>query len=85
MHHVQPFWYYGERLPLSLLPWTGLLPGALVLAWRNRRASDGLRFALVAMVFVVVFFSISTEKRDTCVHPDFAAMARRMAAGIGRG
>jgi len=80
MHHVRPFWYYGERLPLSLLPWTGLLPGALVLAWRNRKTSAGLRVAFVATVFVVVFFSISTEKRDLYVLPAFPAIALMMAA-----
>jgi len=75
MHHVRPFWYYAERLPLSLLPWTGLLPGALVVAWQNRRRSAGMRLALVAAVFVVVFFSISTEKRDLYVLPAFPAFA----------
>ncbi len=84
MHHVQPFWYYSERLPLSLLPWTGLLPGALVVAWRNRRHSEGLRLSLVAAVFVVVFFSISTEKRDLYVLPAFPAIAIMMAVLVGR-
>jgi 4-amino-4-deoxy-L-arabinose transferase-like glycosyltransferase len=84
MHHVQPFWYYGERLPLSLLPWTGLLPGALVVAWRNRRHSEGLRLSLVAVIFVVVFFSISTEKRDLYVLPAFPAIAIMMAVLVGR-
>lgn len=79
MHHVRPFWYYAERLPLSLLPWTGLLPGALVVAWRNRRHSAGLRLALVAVVFVVIFFSISTEKRDLYVLPAFPAFALLMS------
>jgi 4-amino-4-deoxy-L-arabinose transferase-like glycosyltransferase len=82
MHHVRPFWYYAERLPLSLLPWTALLPGALVLAWRDRRRSPGLRLALVAAVFVVVFFSISTEKRDLYVLPAFPAIALMMAAMV---
>ena len=84
MHHVQPFWYYSERLPLSLLPWTGLLPGALVVAWRNRRHSEGLRLSMVAAVFVVVFFSISTEKRDLYVLPAFPAIALMMAVLVGR-
>lgn len=84
MHHVRPFWYYGERLPLSLLPWTGLLPGALVLAWRNRKTSAGLRFVFAAAVFVVVFFSISTEKRDLYVLPAFPAIAIMMAALVVR-
>ena len=84
MHHVQPFWYYSERLPLSLLPWTGLLPGALVVAWRNRRHSEGLRLSLVAAVFVLVFFSISTEKRDLYVLPAFPAIALMMAVLVGR-
>jgi 4-amino-4-deoxy-L-arabinose transferase-like glycosyltransferase len=80
MHHAQPFWYYAERLPLSLLPWAGLLPGALVAAWRSRRRSPGTRFALAATIFVVVFFSISTEKRDLYVLPAFPAIALMMAS-----
>ena len=84
MHHVRPFWYYAERLPLSLLPWTGLLPGALVVAWQNRRRSAGLRLALVAAVFVVVFFSISTEKRDLYVLPAFPAFALMMAVLVAQ-
>ena len=84
MHHVRPFWYYAERLPLSLLPWTGLLPGALVLAWRQRRTTAGLRFSLVAAAFVVVFFSISTEKRDLYVLPAVPAIALMMAALVAR-
>ena len=84
MHHVRPFWYYAERLPLSLLPWTGLLPGALVVAWRNRRRSAGLRLALVASVFVVVFFSISTEKRDLYVLPALPAFALMMSVLVAR-
>ncbi len=84
MHHVRPFWYYAERLPLSLLPWTGLLPGALVLAWRSRKASVGLRFSLAAAVFVVVFFSISTEKRDLYVLPALPAIALMMAVLVAR-
>lgn len=84
MHHVQPFWYYAERLPLSLLPWAGLLPGAVVAAWTERRRSAGLRLSLVATVFVVVFFSISTEKRDLYVLPAFPAIALMTGALAAR-
>lgn len=77
MHHAQPFWYYAETLPVRLLPWSFLLPGALLLAWRRRDAAD--RFLLVFGVFVVVFFSISTEKRDLYVLPAFPAFALLMA------
>jgi 4-amino-4-deoxy-L-arabinose transferase-like glycosyltransferase len=82
MYHKQPAWYYAERLPVSLLPWTGLLPGAAVLAWRRRRVG-GDRFLLVAAVFVVLFFTISTEKRDLYVLPSFPAWALLMAAAVG--
>jgi 4-amino-4-deoxy-L-arabinose transferase-like glycosyltransferase len=78
MHHVQPPWYYLEVLPLHLLPWSGLVPGALVLAWRRRRqASD--RWLLVVVSFVVLFFSISTEKRDLYVLPAMPAFALLVA------
>ena len=87
MHHVQPFWYYLKVLPAVMVPWSFLLPGALVYAWRRRRADD--RLLLVAGLFVVLFFSIPTEKRDLYILPAapfFALlMARLVAAACGRG
>jgi 4-amino-4-deoxy-L-arabinose transferase-like glycosyltransferase len=74
LHHRQPPWYYAEVLPVQLLPWSGLLPGALLLAWwRRRERSD--RFLLVWSSFVVLLFSISTEKRDLYVLPAYPAFA----------
>lgn len=82
MHHLRPFWYYLERLPSSILPWTGLLPGALYLAWQHRtRKMD--RMALVTCVFIFLFFSISTEKRDLYMLPAFPAWALLMANLVG--
>lgn len=71
MHHRQPPWYYLEVLPVQLLPWTGLVPGALLLAWRRRSAAE--RFLLVWALFVVAFFTLSTEKRDLYVLPAYPA------------
>lgn len=73
MHHRQPPWYYLEVLPHKLLPWIGLVPGAVLLAWRRRGPVD--RFLLVTVLFVVVFFSVSTEKRDLYVLPALPALA----------
>ncbi|HEU4402108.1 MAG TPA: glycosyltransferase family 39 protein, partial [Candidatus Polarisedimenticolia bacterium] len=84
MHHVQPPWYYLKVLPVQLLPWSGLLPGALLLAWRRRRDADD-RFLLVFFLFVVVFFSLSTEKRDLYVLPAcpaFALLVARFATAL---
>jgi 4-amino-4-deoxy-L-arabinose transferase-like glycosyltransferase len=81
MHHVQPWWYYAKVLPPQLLPWTFLIPGALVLAWRRRDRTD--RFLLVTVIFVVLFFSISTEKRTLYVLPAFPAFALMTARFAG--
>ncbi len=88
MHHRQPPWYYAEVLPVQLLPWSGLLPGALLLAWTRRRLPSD-RFLLVWAAFVVGLFSISTEKRDLYVLPAcpaFALLFARLvrAGGDGR-
>lgn len=82
LHHVQAPWYYLEVLPVQLLPWTGLLPGALFLAFRRRDVAD--RFLLVFSLFVVGFFSLSTEKRDLYVLPAFPAFALLAARLVGR-
>jgi 4-amino-4-deoxy-L-arabinose transferase-like glycosyltransferase len=74
MHHAQPPWYYLSRLPTSIMPWAGLIPGALYLAWKRRSVKTD-RLALVCCVFVFVFFTISTEKRDLYMLPSFPAWA----------
>jgi len=81
MHHTQPWWYYAKVLPPQLLPWTFLVPGALVMAWRRRDRMD--RFLLVTVIFVVLFFSISTEKRTLYVLPAFPAFALLTARFVG--
>jgi 4-amino-4-deoxy-L-arabinose transferase-like glycosyltransferase len=74
MHHVQPVWYYLKVLPVQLLPWSVLAPGAILLAWRGRRGAAE-RFLLVWILFVVGFFSIWAEKRDLYVLPAYPAFA----------
>ena len=74
MHHAQPPWYYLTVIPHAWLPWSVLLPGALYTAWRTRGES-GVRLLAVMVLFPIVFFSISTEKRDLYVLPSVPAMA----------
>ena len=73
MHHAQPFWYYAKVLPVYLMPWSFLVPGALLHALR--RATETDRLLLVWCGFVVLFFSVSSEKRDLYVLPAFPAFA----------
>lgn len=82
MHHVQPFWYYAEVLPVQLLPWSPLLPGAALVAWRSR-SDPWIRLLLVHAAFVVVFFSLSVEKRDLYVLPAYPALALLIARLAG--
>ncbi len=82
MHHRQPWWYFLERLPQSLMPWSGLIPGALVLAWRRRGRGD--RLLAAAALFVILFFSISTEKRELYALPSLPAFTLLMAALVAR-
>ena len=78
LHHVQPPWYYLQVLPVQLLPWSALVPGALLLAWR-RRSDPADRFLLAWAGFIVLFFSLSTEKRDLYVLPACPAFALLVA------
>jgi len=81
MHHAYPWYYYLIVLPPQLLPWTGLVPGAIYLA--ARRSDDSDRFLLTAALFVVIFFSISTEKRELYALPAYPAFALMVARLVG--
>ena len=81
MHHKQPVWYYLKVMPPYLLPWTGLVPAGVLLAVRRRMTFD--RFLLVAGFFVLIVFTISTEKRELYALPSLPAFALLTARGVG--
>ncbi len=88
-NNVQPWYFYLYQLPLDLMPWTVLLPGALVVAWRLRRRADDadaipLRAALWLLAPAVVFFSLSTGKRGVYLLPAFPAAALLAAVSAAR-
>jgi 4-amino-4-deoxy-L-arabinose transferase-like glycosyltransferase len=78
--HQQPWWYYGPILVVGTLPW------ALIWVWlayfflsQSRRIvilrSSGLGFCLLAVVWGVVFFSLSSCKSPLYVAPVLAPLA----------
>ncbi|HET9063383.1 MAG TPA: glycosyltransferase family 39 protein, partial [Candidatus Binatia bacterium] len=72
LFHPEPFWFFLPVLLVTLLPWSPIVPAALVTAWR-RGGSDRL-LALYA-AWVVVFFSLSNGKLATYVLPAYPALA----------
>ncbi len=91
--HRNPFHYYLVRGPLCFLPWTPLLPSAVVAAFRRRREEGGLvLLAVVWLVVPFVFFSLMSGKRLNYVVPTVPAVgilcawyAVRMPASLGTG
>jgi len=72
--HIKPWYYYLYEMPLSTLPWSVLLPFAawhLFRTWRSRADRDRmpLAFATTIMAIVLVFFSLSSSKRDYYLLP----------------
>lgn len=78
MHHKNPPWYYVGAIAAQFMPWTPLLPGAVLLAWR-RRAAKLDRLLLLWPLFVVLFFTLSGERRDLYVLPAYPALALLVA------
>jgi 4-amino-4-deoxy-L-arabinose transferase-like glycosyltransferase len=72
LFHPEPVWFFVPVLLATLLPWSALVPAALVSGWR-RGASD--RLLATYAVWVVVFFSLSSGKLATYVLPAYPALA----------
>ena len=74
--HIRPFYYYFLNLPPDFLPWTVLLPGAIIFyyPWVDRKnpASAAL-FCWFAAIFV--FFSFSKSKIAYYLLPLLPAVA----------
>ncbi|VTP88751.1 4-amino-4-deoxy-L-arabinose transferase [Proteus vulgaris] len=65
--HSAPFWYYIPVILLGVIPWLGLLPGALIGAWKKRRKRPELFSYFAGLLFLS--YSLVLRKanyRHTC-------------------
>ncbi|MEO7500764.1 MAG: glycosyltransferase family 39 protein [Casimicrobiaceae bacterium] len=73
------WWYFIPLLVVGLLPWLGMFALAALRGWRDApRDANGfswLRFCLVWIAFVFVFFSLSGSKLPSYILPLFPAAA----------
>lgn len=75
-HHHEPFWYFAEIIALFWLPFS-LAFFWLVKPWRTAFIARDLKVALPLCwgLLVVLFFSISSGKRDMYILPALPAFA----------
>lgn len=86
-NNVQPFYYYLHRFPVSFLPWSIFFPVAAVAFLRARREPElaPLRYVVLWLSLVFVFFSISSGKRTVYLLPIFPAAAMVLGWFFTRG
>ena len=62
--HIRPFYYYFLNLPADFLPWTVLLPGALIFyyPWAERLKNPASLALTCWFAAIVVFFTVSKSK-----------------------
>jgi 4-amino-4-deoxy-L-arabinose transferase-like glycosyltransferase len=83
--HREPIWFFCWILPLTFLPWTLFLPGAVRHAFRRARRGHRLpAFLLAWCVVPFVFFSLSRAKLATYLLPIFPALALLVAVYVDR-
>lgn len=75
----QPFWFFIVLAPVGFIPWVFLLPKAIknLISSDDSRLRDFLSFAIVWILFVVGFFSLSSSKLIpyiTAVYPPMAVI-----------
>ena len=62
-HRSKPFYFYGAVVLGLFLPWSLLLPEAIVAAWKSRRSQSRADvLCIVWALVVVIFFSLSQSK-----------------------
>ncbi|MGA1530600.1 MAG: ArnT family glycosyltransferase [Kiritimatiellia bacterium] len=78
--HNKPFYYFLQYLPIDLLPWTFMFPVSWLALKRFPEYAPGRRRLLAWMLFVVLFFSLSSSKRNLYIMLVYPAGAMFIAA-----
>ncbi len=82
----QPWYYFVPILLFGMLPWTVLMFDTVLRTWRDSasqaRHFSPERFLLVWVVFVYLFFSVSSSKLPSYLLPMFPALALLMGKQV---
>lgn len=73
IEHAKPWYYYFLRVFEDFAPWSLLIPGAAV--WAFRRQATGLRLPACWFLGALVILSIPATKRGIYLVPAFPALA----------
>ena len=74
--HPEPFYFYFIRFPLEFFPWIVFLPAAFFLGLRKGQEKRKEFFFLsVWFIFIFLFFTFSTGKKDNYLLPLYPAAA----------
>ena len=81
-----PWWFYGPRIFVDLLPWSLLIPVAIFVFLRRRdlREDDGAYLGLIWFAAIFVFLSCMRFKRADYLLPAYPGMAIFLATVIER-
>ncbi len=82
--HLRPFWYFIPYFITDFLPWTLLLPAALLALKVDTTRRFETRGVLAWMLFVILFFSLSATKRNLYILMAYPAAAILLAGGWDR-
>ncbi len=82
--HIKPVYYYLQYLPVDFLPWTFMVPLACVALARSPEFNVSRRKLLAWIFFVVVFFSLSSSKRNLYILLVYPAAAILLAGSVGQ-
>ena len=85
IERYQPDWFFVPVLLVGFLPWTSLLPRALVQAVGAARAGEGATgLLLIWAAFVFLFFSLSQSKLIPYILPLFPALSLLVGRALAR-
>jgi len=80
--HSNPFWFFIPIILAGALPWTVLIPAAILGIRRTRFKDPVIRFAICWFLFPFLFFSASRGKLGTYILPCFPPLVILITVGV---